>query len=98
MEQIIDAIKKRAWRSLLGALKEAGIDSFKVATRVVIKCLLTFCLMYVGGWSLGVGVFHGVNAALGLKTWSGGYQYIEFDVKPITVVLESDLDESQPNG
>jgi len=97
MEQIIDAIKKRAWGSLGSAVKSATVSTGKDLFVLIKKCLVMLLTMYVCGWALGVGVYHGISSSLSLRQWTGGQQFIALDVRPVTIIKDSDYEEREPN-
>lgn len=97
MEQIIDAIKKRAWGSLGSAVKSAAVSTGKDLFHLIKKCVVTLGVLYVCGWAAGIGVYHGLSSSLSLRQWTGGPQFIALDVRPVTIIKDSDYEERDPN-
>lgn len=97
MEQIIDAIKKRAWGSLVAAVKTGAVSTGKDLFYLVKKCVVTLGVIYVCGWAAGVGVYHGLSSSLSLRQWTGGQQFIAITVRPATIFKDPDYEEREPN-
>lgn len=97
MEQIIDAIKKRAWGSLGSAVKTGAVSTGKGLFLVAKKVIGTLFALYLCGWAAGIGAYHGLSDALTLRIWTGGAQFIALDVRPVTIIKDPDHEEREPN-
>ncbi|MDE5179928.1 hypothetical protein [Vibrio fluvialis] len=97
MEQVIDAIKKRAWGSLVSAVKTGAVSTGKNLFHLIKKGGMTLVVMYACGWAAGVGVYHGLSSSLSLRQWTGGQQFIAITVRPATIIKDLDHEEREPN-
>ncbi|EKI0737921.1 hypothetical protein ACSTIX_10425 [Vibrio parahaemolyticus] len=66
MEAIIDAVKKRAWRSAWLALWGAVVGLFWWVFSNVKSALKTLAFLYLCGFALGFGGWFGLSSALRL--------------------------------
>lgn len=91
MEQIIYAIKKRAWRSLWLAIKSAAFGPVKN----VLSVLLSVYLMAVVAV---FGAYKGLEIALAWQAGQGYPQFIRIDINPVQILQAADHEEDKPNG
>lgn len=86
MEQLIDAIKKRAWRSawlsIVALLKVGMLGFFKA----VLSYLKSVGSCFVLGWAFGFGGYFGLSLAFDVDHYLGGNQAVFIDLNPVQVI------------
>lgn len=90
MEQIIDAIKKRAWRSAWLALKAFFIGLLLGLFSSIKSMIKTMLVLFLCGWAVGFGGYFGLSSALDADLWLGGNQHVFIEVSPIRIVKAVD--------
>lgn len=91
MEQIIDAIKKRAWRSLWLAIKST---TFRPVKNVLSALLSVYLMALVAVF----GAYKGFEIALVWQAGQGYPQFIRIDINPVQILQAPVYEEDQPNG
>lgn len=86
MEPIIDAIKKRAWRSVWLSLR-AFVAGLVVGLLATVKSWLkSLALLFMLGWAFGFGGYFGLSVALNLDASIGGNRAVFVELMPVQVV------------
>ncbi|OCH08074.1 hypothetical protein A6D98_09775 [Aliivibrio fischeri] len=96
MEEFLDSMKKRAYRSASLSILTLSKVSVVAVLKVIIRSLKSFCAFFFVGWSLGFGGYFGLNAAFDFERHVGGHQAVFIKVAPVQpVIINTD---GQPKG
>lgn len=94
MEEFLDSMKKRAYRSASLSILKLSKVSVVAVLKAILMSFKTFAVFFVVGWSLGFGGYFGLNAAFDFERHVGGNQAVFIDISPVQpVVINSNNEE-----